>query len=310
MMNIVEQDDCILSPLQISLGGGLSDDLARLLVLVAETFPEWFREELKITSVFDCFPGLIWGGGRPLFGSVSLDEAVDRVGFFNQRGIGVYFTFTNSLLTAEHLEDEPGNKVLQMFENPLNGIVVNSELLEKHIRRTCPLYKIIFSITKVEYDKNKLLDATSNYDLVVIPPEYNHDREFLRTLPSEKIELSFMESCQPFCPDRLNHYVYSSKVILGLIPFERRYFAKRRCRLTGEMELDLPEMFSLAKELGIRKFKCASRDLKEFNKMLAYFVKMPYQEAWLQFVQRYFQDYQSRKVGVLTDWRKAKLNVQ
>jgi hypothetical protein len=262
--------------MNITLGGGLGCvvEKVRSIIQIREEHPEWFYDNIKIISIFDCFPGMIWNGGRPVFGGVSLDEAMERVNFFNQRGIGVNFTFTNCFLKQEHLEDPLCNQVLKMFENPMNGIIINSALLEAHIRKTCPQYKMISSVTKYIYDKEKLMAETTKYDIVVIPPEYNHDWDFLSSLPAKKVELSYAESCQPYCPNRLKHWQYTSQAIIDNTPSEQANHFPGKCNnKSKEMELSIVDMINLVLGFGINNFKYASRRGDMTSHLVLPFVK-------------------------------------
>jgi hypothetical protein len=271
---MVEQKN-ILPNINISFGGGLGcmSKKVQAIIQVREEHPEWFYDNIRITSIFDCFPGMIWNGGRPVFGNVSMAEAEERVNFFNQRGIGVNFTFTNCFLKPEHLANPICNQVLKMFENPMNSIIVNSPLLEAHIRKTCPQYKIISSVSKYIYDKEKLRAETAKYDMVVIPPEYNHDWDFLSSLPPEKVELSIAESCQAYCPNRLKHWQYTSKVIIDNSPEEQAIGFPFKCNIKNrEMELTILDMISLALAFGINNFKIATRQETTYNYSIHYLV--------------------------------------
>jgi hypothetical protein len=243
--------------LQISLGEGLSrKSLARVFVAAVTEHPEWLKAGLAITSIFDSFSGLLWNGGRVRREKMpSAVEMFERVHFFNSRNIGVYFTFTNCLLTKRHIENELCNAVLKTFEDPLNGIIINSELLEAHIRKVCPQYKMIFSLTKVEYDKRKLLAAADKYDLVVVPPEYNHDLEFLRTLPPQKAELLLNEDCFPFCPDRRVHYALISRDILTDTGADDHAVFCHEKHKPRSMHLSFAELQDIAAATGIDKVK-------------------------------------------------------
>jgi MoaA/NifB/PqqE/SkfB family radical SAM enzyme len=279
----------VLPAINITFGGGLGCNVKEVqaIIQIREEHPEWFYDNVRITSIFDCFPGMIWNGGRPVFGSVSLDEAAERVNFFNQRGIGVNFTFTNCFLKPEHLADPICNQVLKMFENPMNGIIINSALLEAHIRKTCPSYKMISSVTKVIYDQAQLLADTAKYDLVVIPPEYNHDRNFLSSLPSEKVELSIMDGCRAYCKNRLSHFKFISQFIINQLPQEQAFFPGK-CDPNHEMDLSLKEMLELAANMGINNFKCGSRGIDFIQEPItSIFIKPQYVDNVIKYAPEY-----------------------
>jgi GT2 family glycosyltransferase len=285
-----------------SLGGGLSQNYICAFVLAGEKYPEWFNPGLEITSIFDCFPGLIWNGGRVVDGSMSLDEAIERVNFFNQRSIGVNFTFTNSLLTEEHIQDALCNKILKMFETSLNSVIVNSPLLEAHIRQTCPQYKIISSVSKCIYDKEKLIADTKKYDLVVIPPEYNFDLDFLRALPPDKVEIILNETCPPHCPEREAHYNFTDKLILGQIPQKGRSWGsfvpcKKRDPTMQQfremMILELSDVWAIFQQTKIKNFKFIARGENlscVTQRLTKYFVRQEYQNAFGDYMRDHAED--------------------
>lgn len=62
---------------------------------------------------------------------------------FDKIGIPLRFTFSNPMITEEHLDDEFCNFILKTAENGKNGVIVVSPILEKYIRETYPGYKII-----------------------------------------------------------------------------------------------------------------------------------------------------------------------
>jgi collagenase-like PrtC family protease len=284
----------------ISVGGGLNylpytDNTVRQLIIARETRPNWFYEEIKISSIFDSFAGLIWSGGRGIRKPVlSFMEMQERATFFNSRMIGVYFTFTNSKLTEKHLDDEICNKILQVCENTLNGVIVNSELLRKYIQKNYPQYKLIHSLTSGIRDKEKLMALTKTYDLVVIPPELNKDIEFLRALPKTKIELMINDNCVPYCQYRREHTDAISMRFLNDKSEEDKYlvYRQRGCRYPqnttkGELTLNLGAIFEIFRTTGIAQFKLSNRvsglvtSIKILNK---YLVKEAYQEEFSVYV--------------------------
>jgi collagenase-like PrtC family protease len=274
-MNFIINDavkNIIRDELFFSVGGGLNylydaDNVVRPLIMAKEIRPDWFYEQIKISSIFDSFAGLIWSGGRKLGNPVfSFTEMQERVTFFNSRLIGVYFTFTNSKLTEKHFDDEICNKILQACENHLNGVIVNNELLRRYIRKNYPQYKLIHSLTSGIRDKEELMALTKIYDLVVIPPEFNKDLEFLRALPRDKIELMINDCCVPYCQYRREHTDAISMSFLNDKSAEDKYLIYRQqgCRYPsnttkGELTLNLKEIFEIFRTTGITQFKFSNR---------------------------------------------------
>jgi hypothetical protein len=276
--------------LQFSIPSGLGIHKSTLaFILAREQHPEWFYPEMEVTSVYDCFPGFIWNGGRIYPQSVmSAEQMIQRVNFFNSRNIGVNFTFTNCALTTKHLRDPLGNWALQKFVKPLNAIVINSPILEKYIRQNYPQYKMISSVTKAIRDIDRILADTLKYDAVVMTPEFNHDWQALGKLSADKIIILVNEGCAPYCPDKLKHYKMYSEAILGLVTKES---IKHFCpdgRRGNKTILSREQLLVLAEKLNIKHFKLNGRDATTLETLLGYykeyFVLPEFQAEFEQFM--------------------------
>lgn len=55
-------------------------------------FPEKFRENYQVGSVYGTFPGAIWNGGRAVFGLVPKHEIENTLRLYNSEKIPVRFT--------------------------------------------------------------------------------------------------------------------------------------------------------------------------------------------------------------------------
>ena len=95
--------------------------------------------------------------------------------YFNDRGISIRFTFTNPMIEEKHLNDQFCNSLLYYANNPLNGCIVYSPLLEEYIRRNFPDYKITSSTCKRITDVASLTgELEKDYYLVVIDYDQCH----------------------------------------------------------------------------------------------------------------------------------------
>lgn len=179
-----------------------------LLLTLMQQHPEYFREGVKIASVFGAFPPSLWNGGRNTVGVVD-DEIIKQVTkAFNSRGIPLRFTFTNPLIEEKHLGDPFCNKVMRMCDNGLNEVIVLSPILEEYIRKNYPSYKITSSTCKEIRNADELsAELEKDYHYVVLDYNWNNNFEFLETLPhKEKCELLINACCVPNCPRRGEHY--------------------------------------------------------------------------------------------------------
>jgi hypothetical protein len=114
---------------------------------------------------------------------------------------------------------------------------------------------MIFSLTNVEYELTKLLSATEKYDLVVIPPEYNHNIKLLQKFPPQKAVIYINDDCFPFCPDRRAHYALISRDILTGIGDDNYPIFCHRKQKPQSMALSFVEMQDLAAVTGITNVK-------------------------------------------------------
>ncbi|MCI5946506.1 MAG: hypothetical protein MRZ39_06390 [Oscillospiraceae bacterium] len=179
-----------------------------LLLTLMQQHPEYFRDGVKIASVFGAFPPSLWNGGRNTVGVVD-DEIIRQVTkAFNSRGVPLRFTFTNPLIEEKHLGDPFCNKVMRMCDNGLNEVIVLSPILEEYIRKNYPSYKITSSTCKEIRNADELsAELEKDYHYVVLDYNWNNNFEFLETLPhKEKCELLINACCVPNCPRRGEHY--------------------------------------------------------------------------------------------------------
>jgi collagenase-like PrtC family protease len=178
------------------------------LIYFYETKPEYFRDGVYIASVYGTFPTSVWNGGRFVQGLT--DERTVRVSVenLNKKGIPVRFTFTNPVITEEELSDRFCNRTLEIADNGMNEVIVNSPLLEKYIREKYPNYKITSSTCKqIENADDLNAELQKDYNLVVLDYNWNHDLEFLNNIKQkEKCELLVNACCIPHCPRRGEHY--------------------------------------------------------------------------------------------------------
>ena len=191
--------------------------LNQVIMNLMKDYPDKFREGYCIGSVYGTFPGAIWNGGRAVFGITGKKDMESVLKIYNSRGIPVRFTWTNSLLEEKHVHDTYCNLIMQLADNGLNQVLVNSPALEQYISEQYPNYKQISSTTKRITDLDKLkAELEKGYELVVLDYDLNHNEEVLTAIQdkAEKIELLVNEVCYPECPMREEHYRQQSRMQL------------------------------------------------------------------------------------------------
>lgn len=188
--------------------------LNHVLLNVMLNYPDKFRDGYKIGSVYGTIPGAIWNGGRAVFGSSTKSDIEKVVNLYNSRGVPVRFTWTNSLLTEQHVNDTFCNMIMKVADNGKNQVLVNRPALEEYIRREYPGYKIISSTTKRIVDTDRLMEELGkDYFLVVLDYDMNRNEEVIRRLEpvADKVEILVNEICYPNCEKREAHYAEESR---------------------------------------------------------------------------------------------------
>lgn len=188
-----------------------------VLLNLMKQYPEKFRDGYKIASVYGTFPGAIWNGGRSVFGEISKEDRNKIVKAYNDLGVPIRFTWTNSLLEAKHMDDAYCNEIMADAHNGFNQVLVNRDCLEEYVRKNYPNYPIISSTTKRKTDLQGIKEELEkDYHLVVLDYDLNHDETALKELEpyAGKLEILVNEICYPKCPMRTQHYRDESKAQL------------------------------------------------------------------------------------------------
>ncbi len=209
-------------------------------------------------------PDVLWNGGR-LSRAQPTSAQVDQVfDWYNQRGIGIFMTFTNHLLQEDHLADRTCNHFLELLNSrtDLNGVVLSSDLLSDHVRRRYPDLQQTASIVKVSVEGGRsdleyYRRLADRFDRFVLHPDDNFNEELVQSLDKSKIELIVNENCVVNCATRARHYELSSADHLNpgydlQLQEESIQFQEETCRA-------LPMYKQL--EAGVRNCNLSAREL-------------------------------------------------
>lgn len=187
------------------------------MITLMQEYPECFREGYRIGSVYGTFPGAIWNGGRVVMGIAGKRDIQGTLKAYNGRGVPVRFTWTNSVLTQEHVYDTYCNLIMRLGDNGLNQALVNTPVLEEYLRKQYPGYKLISSTTKrINETGGVVAELEKDYFLVVLDYDLNHDEKTLSAIEpyAGRVELLVNEVCAPGCPLRAQHYAQQSRAQL------------------------------------------------------------------------------------------------
>lgn len=189
---------------------------------------EYFYDWCDIGSIYGAPADCIWGGGRAGYGD---DDAREVFSLMAEYGISARLTFSNSLLTKEHLSDTRCNKLCELLKaasglhndceyKNKNGIIVHSDILLEYLKNKYPEFYFVSSTTKVLTDYNDLLDEVNREEFSYVVPDFRLNKCFdkLDTMTQEqkdKIEFLCNECCWVGCYDRKACYEAVSRMNLG-----------------------------------------------------------------------------------------------
>lgn len=180
---------------------------------------EYFYEWCDIGSIYGAPGDCIWGGGRVGFGEYIPDKAFSLL---RKYGISARLTFSNSLLTKEHLSDRKCNALCEMLNKgePRNGVIIHSDLLLRYLKSKYPGLYFVSSTTKVLTDFGQFENELNRDDFLYVVPEFRLNKAFdkLITLSQpqkNKVEFLCNECCYIGCKDRKTCYENVSRKSLG-----------------------------------------------------------------------------------------------
>lgn len=228
--------------------------------------PQFFFDDVRIQSVYGCFPGCIVNGGRAFVRepySVRQIEATFEA--LDGQGIAARLTFTNMLVEERHLEDPYFNLILDAAADHGAGVIVYSDLVDAYVRARHPRMERTLSTTREILDAAELNRALGAFDLVVLNYNKNKGLPFLDQVEHpERLEVMANELCNPGCPHRNEHYLHNSRDQLAGTVTEFR-----RCDLSGKDFFKLAptsptiltndDVRTLHERYGVPRFKIVGR---------------------------------------------------
>jgi collagenase-like PrtC family protease len=253
---------------------------------------EMFYDDIKIGSIFGVFPPSIWGGGRYTPGYSTVEQMKDIINAFNNLGVGIRYTFTNSLIEERHLYDTFCNLELEIAASTsnINEVLVYSDLLEEYVRDKYPSIPIISSTTKnIRTEDGEIEEAEKDYKLVVLEHDFNPIACESEKLISraDKFEILLDSFCPDNCPVKSSHLAANSNrninftsnehccgfdgVICikengenGMTPTFYQTMDKRKNFVTVE------DLYGKFKTAGYKHFKVDGRQLSQYDVLESY----------------------------------------
>ena len=173
---------------------------------------EYFYDWCEIGSIYGAPADCVWGGGRVGFGEHDSKEVLKLM---QEYGISARLTFSNSLLTREHLSDPKCNELCRVFDigrdnernrgfgndkdieccidndNDIsginkrikvkecrNGIIIYSDILLDYIKENYPGFYFVSSTTKVLTDFCELENELNREDFRYVVPDFRLNKSF------------------------------------------------------------------------------------------------------------------------------------
>lgn len=173
---------------------------------------EYFYDWCDIGSIYGAPADCVWGGGRVGFGEHDPKEVLKLM---QEYGISARLTFSNSLLTREHLPDKKCNELCRIFDigrdnerssgfgndkdieccidndNDIsginkrikvkecrNGIIIYSDLLLDYIKENYPGFYFVSSTTKVLTDFGEFENELNREDFSYVVPDFRLNKSF------------------------------------------------------------------------------------------------------------------------------------
>ena len=267
-------------------------ELYRRFLPLLRQHREYFYEWCGIGSIYGAPQNCIWGGGRISCADHDPDEVF---ALLRQYGISARLTFSNSLLTEQHLRDRTCNALCrQLNENtdPPGGVILHSDLLLKYLQASCPKLYFVSSTTKVLTEFEQLRQELDREEFRYVVPDFRLNKAFgpLVTLTSQqkaKVEFLCNECCWSGCTDRRRCYETVSRQNLGEDCPDHRCTAPNAAegyRFSAAMQnpcfIGVDQIREQYLPMGFSNFKIEGRGLGSalvLEMLLYYLVKPEYQ---------------------------------
>lgn len=247
-----------------------------LLHRLMKEYPEYFYEDIEIGALYGCFPGSLWNGGRIDHGVCLRDKIKTNLEMVNEHGIPCRFTFTNPLLEERHLSDTFCNLCMELGDNGMNEVLVNSPVLEAYIREKYPSYSILSSTTKCIQSEDELKrEAEKDYKLIVLDVSFNNADKIWRLPNKERYEILADSFCQDCCPNREEHYreVGRAQLEFDHMNYPACRFVDRdffQIKQQNKMFITREDLYGKYKEAGFRHFKLDGRAFNRYKVIESY----------------------------------------
>lgn len=181
---------------------------------------DYFYKWASIGSIYGAPADCLWSGGRISHAENNTWEVLDLL---NEYSISGRLTFSNSLLTEEHLEDNRCNRLCEEFNksiNVKNGVIVHSDLLLSYLMKKYENLYFVSSTTKVITDFELFIKELNRVEFEYVVPDFRLNKQqdklkLLTDIEKNKAEFLVNECCVVTCCERKACYENVSRKMLG-----------------------------------------------------------------------------------------------
>jgi hypothetical protein len=162
--------------------------LNRFLIEYKENYPQAFLDDVEIGSIFGNFQFCVWDGGRNFihYNQTTKEQILSIKNYYESKNIPMRFVFTNPEITEKNLHNRFCNLVLEICQNDINEVCLNSPLMEEYIRKNYPKYKIVSSTTKrLNTSETFFKELEGDYFQICLDYDLNKNIEVLEAIPEE-----------------------------------------------------------------------------------------------------------------------------
>ena len=285
------------------------NDVNMCLVSLFEDRRDWFYDDIAISGIYGSFFPCKWNGGRCPSDDLSDQDKRRRViCWYNDHGIGIYYTFTNKSLSFEDYYDLICNRDVRniLSRVDINKIIIADMSFRDYIIQTYSDYDIKFVLSTtsdmvLDWDVPALERAESEYDFIVLNHNLNNTRQIFDMRHPEKYEVLLNPQCVDNCEFESAHYKNVSNINAGIVRDEDYFvcpygadkmhsladMSKRRSFVTVD------DLYTKYKSAGFRHFKINGRYAGWLNVVsyyIYYMIKPEYADAALKCFQECVSD--------------------
>lgn len=196
-------------------------ELYKIFVPLFYEHKDFFYDWCEIGSIYGSPEDCLWGGGRVENGYEDTEKVKNLLEHY---GISPRLTFSNSLLSKEHLSDGKCNRLCRRFTDSSafrTGAIVSSDMLIDYLNEKYPSIYLVSSTTKVIKDEKGLVRELQNEKFTYVVPdhEFNRRMDIWAQLSADlrsKVEFLCNECCPVECRQRKACYEAVSRKNLGL----------------------------------------------------------------------------------------------